>query len=219
MKKRILFAGMLVATLLASGVFGQQPDLFNPARGRVVFVNMEQVFEGFYKTRLAKSRVELQQKDVEAEKQIMVDEMTMISDEVDVLRRESRDLTLSEDIRGSKRILYEEKLMELREKEKERDEFVSRREKQLQVQVGRMSRKIMDEIQEALISYAKQNGLMAVIDNSQRGAAVGVFIYTHGDVDITSDILNLLNSKRPGYLDEDSLFDAEESFETEPSEE
>lgn len=205
------FLLLTIAVLLLTGTAAaQQPDIFSAARDRVVFVDLECVFNGFYKTQLAKSKVEVQQKDIEVEKQLMVDEMTVIDEEVDVLKKEARDMTLTEEIRDSKRILYENRLLELREKQKEIEEFSTRRQQQLQLQVTRMSQKVMDEIRQAVIEYAKSNGLMAVIDSSSRRAAIGVFIYTHPDVDITENILNVLNSKRPDVLDGGALFDDDE---------
>jgi hypothetical protein len=65
-----------------------------------------------------------------------------------------------------------------------------------------MSQTIMDEIRQVIVDYAQQEGFQAVIDSSQRKAAIGVFIYVHPDVDISPKILSLLNSKRPDTLDE-----------------
>jgi len=211
---------LFVITLLLVGTVGaQQPDIFSAARDRIVFIDLERVFNGFYKTQLAKSKVEVQTKDIEVEKQVMVDEMTAIDEEVDMLKKEARDTTLTEEIRDSKRILYEEQLLELRKKQKEIEEFAGRRQQQLQLQVTRMSQKVMDEIRQTVIDYAKEQGLMAVIDSSSRRAAIGVFIYTHSDVDITETVLNVLNSKRPDILAGGQLFedDVEEEDSTEES--
>ncbi len=220
MKK--LFYLFIVTLLLAGTVGAQQPDIFSAARDRVVFIDLERVFNGFYKTQLAKSKVDVQTKDIEVEKQVMVDEMTTVDEEADVLKKEARDATLTEEIRDSKRILYEESLLELREKQKEIEDFSSRRQQQLQLQVTRMSQKIMDEIRQTVIEYAKAQGLMAVIDSSSRRAAIGVFIYTHPDVDITETVLSVLNSKRPDVLDGGDLFEddvEEEDSSKESSEE
>jgi len=207
MKKRFLLS--IVALSLAGTALAQQPDLFNTSRGRIVFISLDRVFEGFYKTQLAKSKVEVQKKDIDVEKQLMVDEMNVIDEDVNVLKKEARDVTLSEEIRDSKRLLYEERLLELRDKQKEIEEFIALRQQQLQLQVSRMSQKVMDEIKKTVVDYAKSGGLMAVIDNSDRRATVGVFLYTHPEVDITEDILNVLNSKRPDVLDGSDLFENE----------
>lgn len=177
------------------------------AAERIVFIDLERAFNEFYKTRLAKSKIEAQQEESRAERQAMVDAMTLISEEVDQLKKEARDVTLSQEIRDGKRVLYEERLLDLRAKEQEIKEFAERRKKQAQMQVSRMSQTIMDEIRETVVDYAKQEGLQAVIDSSTRRAAVGVFVYTHRDVDITEAVLEVLNSKQPdlqqkGVLDD-----------------
>jgi len=204
MKKWILVS--VTVALLTGTALAQQLDIFSATRDHVVFIDLERVFNGFYKTQLAKSRVEVQEKDIVVEKQVMVDEMTAIDEEVDVLKKEARDTTLTEEIRNSKRMLYEERLLELREKQKEIEEFTGRRQQQLQLQVTRMSQKVMDEIRQTVVEYAKEKGLMAVIDSSSRRAGIGVFIYTHPDVDITEDVLAVLNSKHPDMLDGGDLF-------------
>lgn len=186
MKKMRMF---LFGMLLLAGTVG--------ATGRIAFVDLEEVFDRYYKTPLAKSRVELQQQEVEEERVRRVEQMQMISAEVDSLRAEARDMTLSEDVRDSRRLMYEERLLELREKQRDIEEFVQLRQQQLQEQVARMSQRIMDEVRQAVVDYARREGLHAVIDKSLRRAAVGVIIYTHRDVDITETILAELNRGQP----------------------
>jgi outer membrane protein len=193
--KKILLLG--AAVLFLAGV--------SLAEEKIVFIDLERVFNEFYKTQLAKSKMDVQQQDIEAERNVLVDEMTAINTEVDTLRKDARDTTLTDEIRDSKRIQYEEQLLNLRAKQKELDEFTTRRQQQLQAQVSRMSQTIMDEIRQEVIGYAKMKGVSAVIDSSTRRAAIGVFIYTHPDVDITDAILAELNSRRPDTMD--SLFD------------
>ncbi|MFA7370086.1 MAG: hypothetical protein WC334_10610, partial [Kiritimatiellales bacterium] len=84
------------------------------AAEKIVFIDLEKVFDGFYKTQLAKSKVEVQQQDIEKEKKVMAEEMAVVSGEVDSLKKEARDTTLTEEIRDSKRLLYEERLLVLR---------------------------------------------------------------------------------------------------------
>ncbi len=177
------------------------------AADKIVFVDLEKVFNGFYKTQLAKSKVEVQQQDIEAERKVMVDEMTAMTTEVDALKKEARDTTLTDEIRDSKRMLYEERLLKLRTKQKEIEDFTTRRQQQLQIQVTRMSQTIMDEIRQTAVEFAKREGFMAVVDNSARRAAIGVFVYTHPDAEITDTILKELNSKRPDISKEGGLFD------------
>jgi outer membrane protein len=189
---------ILVTILALAGV--------SPGADEIVFIDLEKVFDDFYKTQLAKSKVEVQQQDIEAERKIMVDEMTTIGNEVDALKKEARDVTLTDEIRDSKRLLYEQRLLDLRTKQKEIEDFVALRQQQLQLQVSRMSQTIMDEIRKTIVEYAKKEGFRAVIDNSARRAAIGVFVYTHPDAEITAAVLAALNSRRPDVLNDGDLF-------------
>lgn len=189
--KKLIFT--VVALLsLAAGV---------QAADRIVFVDLERIFNNFYKTQLAKSKMEVQRSEIQTERQVMVDEIAGISKEVDTLKQEARDTTLVEEVRTSKRVLFEDRLIELKKKQQDIEEFTKLREKQLTMQITRMSQNLMDEIRQTVISYAQTEGLQAVVDSSARKAAVGVFMYIHPDVDITEEILNDLNSKRPAELD------------------
>lgn len=188
------------------------------AAERIVFVDLEQVFNEFYKTKLAKAKIEAQREDVQEERQVMVDEMNAISAKVDERRKEARDVTLSQDIRDEKRLLYEELLIELRDQDNAIAEFTQLRQKQYQTQVTRMSQTLMDEIRKTIVDYAQTEGLQAVIDSSARGAQLGVFVYTHPDADITETILMVLNSQQPDLEGENLLeIGNEEAQETDDS--
>lgn len=204
MKKFILLCAT-VLTLTGSAL----------AAEKIVFINFERTFNEFYKTKLAKAKMEAQQRDIEGEKKLLSDELAAISAEIDVLRKDARDVALAEEIRDSKRLLYEERVLEHRTKQKEFEDFVTTKQKQLQVQVSRMSRIVMNEIQQTVIEYAKREGFSAVIDNSTRGAAIGTFVYTHPDVEITDNILMVLNSKRSDKVD--TLFDDQPEDEEAPA--
>ncbi len=95
----------------------------------------------------------------------------------------------------------------MRAKQKEIEDFTTRRQQQLQIQVTRMSQTIMDEIRQTVVEFAKREGFMAVVDNSTRRAAIGVFVFTHPDAEITDAVLKELNSKRPDISKEGGLFD------------
>jgi Skp family chaperone for outer membrane proteins len=195
MKKRIL-SGLVL--LMVAGV--------SSAADSMVFVDLERAFSEFYKTKLSTAQVDVQKKDLEAEQELHAAEMKLVSEDVDALKKDARDLSLPQEVRDEKRILYEERLLELRALNKENAEFLEHRKKQLQMQVSRIGKILMDEIRQTVIDYARTEGIKAVIDSSKRGAAVSVFVYTHTDVDITDDILIKLNSTRPTEGTDELLF-------------
>ncbi len=184
MKKHfpILF---LTTLLFAAGAY---------AAGDIVFIDAQEVFKGFYKTQLAQNQIRQQADDIKLERESMDAELKDLKDEVEALRADSRDKALSEELRESKREQLEEKLVERQKIEQETIEFEKLRMQQLEQQNTRMSRKLFDEIHEAVILYAKEEGFASVIDRSaQSRTGMQVVLYADPKKDITDDVLLILN--------------------------
>lgn len=179
---------LLTAVLLAGGTF---------AAGEIVFVDIQEVFKNFYKTKLAQDQIRQQADDIKFEREEMEAELKGMKEEVEVLRVDSRDATLSEDLRENKRNQLEEKLVELQKNEQEMIDFEKLRMQQLEQQNTRMSRKLFDEIHEQVILYSKEKGFSGVIDRSaQSRAGMKMVLFASPKQDITADILMALNEGR-----------------------
>jgi len=179
---------LLTAVLLAGGV---------SAAGEIVFVDIQEVFKNFYKTKLAQDQIRQQADDIKFEREEMEAELKGMKEEVEVLRVDSRDATLSEDLRENKRNQLEEKLVELQKNEQEMIDFEKLRMQQLEQQNTRMSRKLFDEIHEQIILYSKEKGFSGVIDRSaQSRAGMKMVLFASPKQDITADILMALNEGR-----------------------
>ena len=189
MKLRGSFCVVLLAVALFSG------SAF--AAGDVVFIDLQEVFKRFYKTQLAQDQLRQQSADMRLELEAMQDEIKGLKEEIEVLRADSRDETLSEEVREGKLNLLEEKLVELRRKQQDAADFERSRMQQMDQQNKRMTRKIFDEIQGAVDSYARAKGCDAVIDRSaQSRAGTPVVLFAAPTKDITSDVLAVLNEGR-----------------------
>jgi len=176
---------LLTALLFAAGAY---------AAGDIVFVDAQEVFKRFYKTQLAQDQIRQQADDIKLEREAMEVELKELKEEVEVLRTDSRDETLSEEIRRGKRDQLEEKLVELQKNEQEMIEYEKLRIEQLEQQNTRMTKKLFDEIHEAIILYAKEKGFAGVIDRSaQSRAGMQVLLFADPKKDITVEVLTLLN--------------------------
>ena len=58
---------------------------------KVGFVNLRELFEGFYKTELAQDQINQQIEEVSFERELRLDDIKVIREEIEVLRSESRD--------------------------------------------------------------------------------------------------------------------------------
>ena len=180
---------LLMVAVLAAGTVHAANDL--------AFVDMQEVFKQFYKTQMAQEQIRQQADDIKLEREEMEDEVKAMKEEVDVLRADSRDETLSEEVRENKRDQLEEKLVDLQQKEMDAIEFEKLRMEQMKQQNTRMTKKLYDEVHEAVINYSKSKGFDAVIDRSAK-APIGtdIMLYVSTKVDITADVLLSLNEGR-----------------------
>ena len=82
---------------------------------------------------------------------------------------------------------------------------------QLEKQNTRMTRKLFDEIHETVILYGKAQGFASVINRSAKSrGGINIILYTKTEVDITADVLEVLNEDREGFeIDESEPQDEE----------
>ena len=173
----------------------------------IAFVDMQKLFTSFYKTQLAQDQVRQQADEMQLEQDIMQSNIEEIRQEIEDLRTDSRDSMLSLEMRSNKRVLLEEKLIELQNLEQEMTEYEALRRKQIDEQNTRMTKKLFDEIQEKIVTYSREHGYIAVIDQSaQSRIGIAVTVYVDPAIDITEGVLKELNE---GY----ELIDSEEEEE------
>lgn len=183
--KRFLPTLLMIAVL--SGGVARAAD-------EIAFVDLQEVFKQFYKTQMAKDQIRQQADDIKLERDEMEDEVSVMREAVELLRSDSRDETLSEEVRGSKRDQLEEQLVELQRKEKESADFEKLRMKQMEQQNTRMTKKLFDEIHESVINYARSQGYISVIDRSaQSRVGTDMILFVAKKADITADVLLSLN--------------------------
>ncbi len=167
------------------------------AADEVAYVDLQEIFKQFYKTQLAQDQIRQQADDIKLEREEIEVEVNKMKDEIEILRTDSRDETFTEAERENKRDLLEEKLVELQKKETDMAEFEKLRMEQMEQQNTRMTKKLFDEIHEVIIQHAKAAGYSAVVDRSaQSRIGSEVVLYTSPKVDITADVLEILNKGR-----------------------
>ena len=167
------------------------------AADEIAFVDLQEVFKQFYKTQLAQDQIRQQADDIKMEREEIEEEVKVMKEGIEVLRADSRDKMLSEEVRENKRNQLEEKLVDLQKKERDMIDFEKLRMQQMEQQNTRMTKKLFDEIHEVVIQYAKAKGYAAVIDRTaQSRIGTDNVLYTSPKVDVTADVLAVLNEGR-----------------------
>jgi outer membrane protein len=185
MIKRLMVSVFVLGLGLTPGFAAEQS---------VVFVNLDRAFTEFYKTKLADAQLKQQADEFSNERKTLVANYEKIQKELNTIRDEAQNVALSDDVRTEKRNLAEEKLVEIREVESRIRRFDESRRKQLDDQSRRMRKRIVDEIRQIVLDYAKTQGFQAVIDSSGQSLnGVEMILYTDSQIDITDEVLGILN--------------------------
>ncbi len=184
------------ALLTAVAMLGAAAPVFAQSdRERIVFVDMNKVFDEFYKTKLAEGQLKEQEAEYRDELKKMVDKFKELQESFRQAREESEDRVLSEEARNSRRADAEEKLVELREMEGKIRRFEETRRRQIADQMKRVRDKLVVEIKETLAGYAKKEGFIAVYETSGDNLnGVPNILYFEPSRDITAALIELLNT-------------------------
>lgn len=182
------WGGLLAALLLCGAGVARAED-------KIVFVDMDKVFNDFYKTKLADAQLKDQAEEYKGERTKMVDDFKKLQDEFKEVRDEAQNTALSEEARNTKRNAAEEKLVELRELEGKIRRFEESRRRQLDEQMKRVRDKLVEEIKTTISTYAKTQGYTAVLDSSGENLnGVPSVLHFDAKLDITPAVVDLLNT-------------------------
>ncbi len=164
---------------------------------RIVFIDLDRVFNEFYKTQLADAQLKEQAEEFNEERSQMVAEYEAMNERFSEAREQAQDTALSEEVRNRMRSEAEELLIEIRDFESRIQRFDQSRRQQLEDQGRRMRTRIVDEIQEKIRDYARTQGYHAVIDSSGESLnAVELILYVDSRIDISDTVIEILNTGR-----------------------
>jgi len=164
---------------------------------RIAFVDLDKVFNEFYKTKLADAQLKEQVEDFQSERKQMHGEYLKLQEEFNKLREQSTSMLLADEERTRLTNEAAEKLSAIRQMENKLRATDESRRKQVEEQGRRMRKRISDEIMENVRAYATTQGLDAVIDSSGQSLnGVPAVIYAHSRVDITETMIEYLNKRQ-----------------------
>jgi outer membrane protein len=120
-------------------------------------------------------------------------------DEINNLNKQLDAPALSAEAKSQKAKERDDKIANIKNMEREINDFRQTRERQLQEQAMRMREGIVKEITDVVMDKVKANNLDLVFDKSGMSVnGVPVVMYSHDNVDFTTDILAVLN--KPGRI-------------------
>jgi len=193
---KTMFPAVLLLTLLGGSALAQT---------KVATVNMNQLFDNYYKTKLAQVAILEHSSQLTKDDNSMKDDLKKASDDYQQLLAQANDQAISGDERDRRKQSAAEKLKQLEDRRTAIDQYERQAQATLNEQRQHMSDKIMADIQAAVNAKAKAGGYAMILNTSATGISIGgvnvsvpsPVIYNTGEIDLTADVLKQLNAGAP----------------------
>jgi outer membrane protein len=183
-----------------------------PETNKIGIIDLQRVFDKYWKTKQAQAQVDDQKADFEKRKKGMMDDYEKANKEYRKLMETAQDQAVSSDERERRKNSAEKKLLEIKEIQQDATLFQRTSDEQLAMQVRRMTENILRDIRELVEAKAKAGGYTLVIDTAAKSpVGTPIVLYTNGQNDLTQDVLTQLNATAPvGLVKSDETKDKAE---------
>jgi len=163
-------------------------------RGTIAFVNYEQVFTNYFRTKLATEQIQEMLAGIDRERAMMVMAYDRIQEEMKELKATLIKPENSPEAKESLRRQIDTKVAELKQLESRVKIFNESQSKRVEEQNRRMRSNIMGELREKIAGYAESKGFLAIVDSSQTNdKGVPALLYLDQRSDITKDVIAEVN--------------------------
>src|ERR1700732_425237 len=162
-------------------------------------VDMNRAFKEYNKTKDAEAKINDAKNEAKKEYDDRADAYKKALDEVNNLNKQLDSPALSAEKKAQTAKDRDDKIANIKNMEREINEFRQTRERQLQEQAMRMREGIVKEITDVVNEKVKTNGLDLVFDKSGMSLnGVPLLMYSKENVDFTNDVVAVLN--KPGRV-------------------
>ncbi len=164
---------------------------------RIGTVDMKKVFESYYKTKDAESKINEARNNAKKELEDRMDQAKRVLEEVKKLDEDIARPELGKEAKEQKTKVRGEKAGELQTMDREIREFQSSREKQLQEQSVRMRAGIVEEINKIVEAKVKAENYDLVFDKSGPSLnGVPIVLFSRDTYEFTNDVVAALNKNK-----------------------
>jgi outer membrane protein len=166
------------------------------AQTKIGTVDMERVLKEYSKTKEAETRLNEAKNAAKKEFDERADAYKKALEEINKINAQLDSPVLSTDAKASKAKERDEKIANLKNMEREINEFRQTREQQLQQQLLRMRENLLKEITDVVMEQVKSRNMDLVFDKS--GASLNRFspiLFSPDGMDFTTDVITEVNKK------------------------
>ena len=190
MKKYLVIPAIALAACFTTATASAQSAKFGT-------VDMKRVFDSYYKTKDAESKINEQRNAAKKELEDRMDVAKKLLEEVKKLDEEIAKPELSKDSQLQRQKVRSDKATELQNMDREIREFQTSREKQLQEQSVRMRAGIVDDINKVVADKVKAENFDFVFDKSGPSLnGVPIVLFSRDSFDFTDSVVTSLNKNR-----------------------
>src|ERR1700681_2783428 len=164
---------------------------------KVGTVDMNRAFKEYSKTKDAEAKINDAKNQAKKEYDKRADAYKKALDDINNLNKQLEAPALSADAKTQKAKDRDDKIANIKNMEREINEFRQTRERQLQEQALRMREGIVKEITEVVMDKVKSTSMDVFFEKSGMSLnGVPLLMYSKDNVDFTNDIVTVLN--KPG---------------------
>ena len=176
---------------------------------KISSVNIQELYTKFYKRFETENTLQKQLTEIKADVKVREDKLRALQKEIEQIKGKY-DSSLSDSAVAKLRKQFDEKVNELKAADQELKDFVQRREVAFREVRNTEMRVLMEEVHTAINTVADQSGSDLVLESGAISpqAAIGVgtrvFPYMKKDIDLTPEVLKVLNAGAPQGFDPDA---------------
>jgi outer membrane protein len=181
----------------------QNNDTTTPSHARIATVDMQELFKNYYRTSEAEKQMNVQRARIQKENNERLARIREIEENLGTLKKQIEDPSTSD---SKKQSLFKDWQIQQQEGvalDRERREFLQRRNQALNENMLQRMKGILEEIRKLVDVQAKTDNYDYVFDKSGLSTSqVPFLLYTKDATDITAILLNDLNKDAPTDVSE-----------------
>ena len=168
------------------------------AQGRIAIVDLQKLFDGYWKTKQADAALKDRRTDLENESKKLREDYAKSKEEVQKLLASANDQAVSTEERERRKKNAESKIKELKDSEETIVQFDKQALATLEEQMKRMRENILTDIRGLVDAKAKAGSYSLVVDTAAMSAnRTPVVLFNNGENDLTKSVLDQLNIGAP----------------------
>jgi len=188
-----------ILTIVLGAILALPASGFAQGSLKIGTVDMSRAFKEYNKTKDAEAKINEAKNSAKKEYDERADAYKKALDEINSLNKQLDSNALSAEAKAAKAKERDDKITNIKNMEREINDFRQTRERQLQEQALRMREGIVKEITDIVMERVKSQSLDLVFDKSGMSLnGVPLLLFSRDNVDFTTDVVTALN--KPGRV-------------------